>query len=151
MIKISTDGSGVREVIIGCPFCDHVEAENLRWHLSSWWVDPNMDNRRYSFEVKFCPFCGEELPNIEEWCLSKAEKEPKLVVTKNVYTAVAKCDLIFNDPVKIENGFAIRYAVDDLMAGIHRYYTIDPVLAGEMVRLADDKTQFIVETEKGSK
>ena len=62
MVKLDTNGSGVEVVIKGCPFCDHEGTKNMRYYMSSWTIDPNMEHDRYSFTIKYCPFCGKHLP-----------------------------------------------------------------------------------------
>jgi hypothetical protein len=71
MVKVDTDGSGVGNVIKGCPSCDHEGTSVMRYHCSSWFIDPNMSGDSYSFRIKHCPFCGIELPLLDGWVLSQ--------------------------------------------------------------------------------
>lgn len=70
MIRLGTNGSGVVVVIKGCPFCDDVGTKNMRYHFSHWTIDPNMDADRYSFDIKYCPCCGNFLPHLDGHAVS---------------------------------------------------------------------------------
>lgn len=84
MIKIDTNGSGVQVIIRGCPFCDGEGTEHLRYHLSQWTIDPNMDADHYSFSIKHCPACGELLPSLIGWKLESSENRLKADIEETV-------------------------------------------------------------------
>ena len=65
MLKIGTDGSGVRGVVRGCPACEFKAAEHITYVLSTWWLFE--DSGLYKTEIVYCPFCGEKLPALDGW------------------------------------------------------------------------------------
>ena len=74
-MKLDTNGSGVSVVIKGCPFCDAEGTKNMRYHISRWLIDPDMEEGRLSFDIKYCPFCGQLLPSLGGWDVkTKAEE-----------------------------------------------------------------------------
>jgi len=69
MIRIATDGSGAKNVIIGCPFCE--EGESIMYELSSWYIDNGreIDTIHTVGPIKYCPYCGGKLPSLEGWVI----------------------------------------------------------------------------------
>lgn len=70
MIKMGTDGSGVATRISGCPNCDNESSDCLRYVLSHWALDVTGDDRAL-IRIKYCPFCGVELPYLNGWEIVK--------------------------------------------------------------------------------
>lgn len=67
MVTVDTNGSGVTVVLKGCPFCNDEGTKNMRYFLSGWYIDPEMDQGRHSFVIKYCPFCGYYLCPLDKW------------------------------------------------------------------------------------
>ena len=65
MLKISTDGGGVKVVVRGCPICKDKGSDNISYVLSSWWLFE--DAGLYKTKIFYCPFCGEKLPALDGW------------------------------------------------------------------------------------
>jgi hypothetical protein len=61
MIKIKKFPNGYTQ-ITGCPTCDNQGIDVLWRHEGKWVFDT--DNGMTGPEIKFCPFCGAELPEI---------------------------------------------------------------------------------------
>ena len=67
MLRLGTDGSGVKSVIFGCPFCE--DGKYIIYELSSWYATTGreIDTIHDIGPIEYCPYCGEKLPSLDGW------------------------------------------------------------------------------------